>query len=381
MTKQPVVRILSLLLALAGAFAAGFAVHMYLSRAVEFPVLNEAFHIVENNALNDLPDGPGLEYGMIRGMLQAYGDPYSVFLEPVATELESNTLQGSFGGIGVNIGTDADGNYILYPFPDSPAMKAGILEGDRLVSVDSLQVTAVTPSDEIQAAIRGATGTDVDITIARPPVMEQHTFAVERAEIALPSVTWHLDPGEARVGVVEVNIIAGSTPEEIETAFTDLQSRGATHFILDLRNNGGGLLDAGVNVARLFLKDGDVMQQQYRGRDVDTYQVEKPGPLADFPLVVLINQNTASAAEIIAGAIQARGRAQLVGFPSYGKDTIQLVFALQDKSSIHITAARWWIPGLDFPKDGHGLTPDLELSPEATDPQAAIQAAIALLLP
>lgn len=363
------------------AFAAGFGLHWYLFQEQDFPILDEAYNIVKNNGYDDLPEGSALEYGMIRGMIQAYGDPHTVFLEPAAAELEGNSLHGSYGGIGVSISRDLENNYILLPFPDGPATGAGVLENDRLVSVDSLSVIPETPSDEIQAAIRGPVGSDVTIVIARPPAFEQHTFEVERREIGLPSVTWHLDSSEARLGVIQVNIIADTTPDEIQKAVADLQSRGATAFALDLRNNGGGLLDAGIDIARLFLEDGEVIQQQYRGRDVETYEVEEPGPLADIPLVVLVNQNTASAAEIIAGAIQAHGRAPLIGHTTYGKDSIQLVYQLSDTSSIHITAAHWWFPGLAFPVDGHGLTPDHLLPVESTDPNDAIRIAIEILFP
>jgi carboxyl-terminal processing protease len=204
--------------------------------------------------------------------------------------------------------------------------------------------------------------------------------SVKREEIALPSVTWHLDAGEPRLGVIEINVIAATTSDEIQKAVKDLQSRGATAYALDLRNNGGGLLDAGIDIARLFLKDGVVMEQQFRGQEVKTYRVEKPGPLADIPLAVLVNGSTASASEIIAGALQAHERARLIGEPTYGKNTIQLVFELRDHSSIHVTAAQWWIPGLDAPRPGKGLQPDVPAKPGGP-PDPVIQAAIKALFP
>ena len=326
-----------------------------------------------------MPASPALEYGMIRGMVQAYGEPHTVFLEPVQTELESNSLAGKFGGIGVRMGRDAQGYPVLYPFPDGPAIKAGVQDGDRLIAVEDQPVTLDTPDDIIQAAIRGPVGQKVALTLVRAPDFNPQKISIERAEIPLPSVTWHAEPAEPRLGIIEINIIAASTPQEIQKAVKDLQSRGATHFALDLRNNGGGLLDAGVNTARLFLKDGDVIQQQYRGQALKAFPVERPGPLVDIPLVVFVNQNTASASEIIAGALQAHKRAQLIGSTTYGKDTIQLVFNLKDGSSMHITAAHWWIPGLDLPRSGKGLHPDIPLAADNPDPRAPIQAAIQTL--
>ena len=183
--------------------------------------------------------------------------------------------------------------------------------------------------------------------------------------------------------MIKVNRIAASTADEIQQAVEELRNQGAASFVLDLRDNPGGLLDAGVEIARLFLKEGIVMEQQYRGQETQTYRVEKPGPLADLPLVVLINQGSASAAEIAAGALQANRRALLVGEPSYGKDTIQLIFDLQDGSSLHVTSGRWWTPGLPGPITGVGLQPDLPVESSAqTQPSGdpILQAAIESLL-
>lgn len=380
--KRSFVTSLFILLVTVTAFSAGYLTHMYSPTSrIELPLLKEAYLIVKNHGLRDLPEGSSLEYGMIRGLLEAYGDKYSVFLEPVRTELESNSLHGSFGGIGVSLGTDDDGYFILFPFPDSPAETAGVLEGDRLAEVDSILINPGMNVEEVQAAVRGPVGTNVIITIARPPTYETYVFEVKRAEIPLPSVTWHIDPEESRLGVIIVNIIADPTPGEIEKAVKDLKSRGATHFALDLRNNGGGLLNAGIDTARLFLKAGAVIQQQYRGKDVVTYDVEKPGPLSEIPLVVLVNENTASAAEIIAGSIQAQDRAKLIGLPTYGKNTIQLVFSLTDKSSIHITAAEWWIPNLEFPSGEQGLQPDIFLTNIGEDPNSALREAASYFFP
>jgi carboxyl-terminal processing protease len=205
---------------------------------------------------------------------------------------------------------------------------------------------------------------------------------MQRAEISLPSVTARLDSDRPEVGIVDINLIAASTADEILQAVEALQSRGAVFFVIDLRDNPGGLLTAGVEIARLFLKDGAVIEQQYRGQEVESLAVNQPGPLSEIPLVVLINPDSASAAEIIAGAIQAHQRALLAGLPSRGKDTIQLVFELEDGSSLHVTAAHWWVPGLSQPVGGQGLQPDLLTNPGA-DPAGrdeTLQEAIRVLL-
>jgi len=363
-------------------FAAGFIVNpQSVLNGQDFPILNEAYNILKKNGLTPVAESPNLEYGMIRGMIQAYGDPYTIFVEPAQHELESNSLQGSFGGIGVRFGRDAADQLILYPFSGSPARDAGIQDGDRLLSVGELSIMSDTPIDTIQAALRGPVGTPVALTIARPPDFEPVELSVKRAEFPLPSVAWHLEATEPRLGVVEVNMISANTPSEILNAFQDLRNQGATSFVLDLRDNGGGLLDAGIDTARLFLKDGTIIQQRYRDKEVETYRVDKAGELVDIPMAVLINENTASAAEIIAGALQASHRAQLIGSPSYGKDTIQLVFVLNDGSSLHVTTAHWWVPGLEPPIGESGLQPNILLEGE-NDPNsadAALQAAKQLL--
>jgi carboxyl-terminal processing protease len=381
--KQAYLLTLSIIFAIALGFIAGFTVNRLLNEdADSWPILHQAANILEDHGIKGTPTPPALEYGMIRGMVQAYDDPYTIFVEPVQHELEGNTLMGSFGGIGVRLGRDTQGYPVLFPLPDSPAQDAGVLEGDRLISIETQAINPQTTNEAVQAGLRGPINEWVTIGIARPPDYYERKYRIKRAEIPLPSVTWHLQPDHPDFGIIEINLIAASTPDEIEKAVKNLQERGASQFILDLRDNSGGLLTAGVDTARLFLIDGIVLLQQYRGKDVETLRVEKPGKLADIPLAVLINSNTASAAEIVAGALKAHRRAKLVGSQTYGKDTIQLVFDLQDKSSLHVTSAHWWIPGLEPAASGPGIEPDLlvEASPDATGPDEFINAAINSLL-
>jgi carboxyl-terminal processing protease len=362
------------------AFVAGFYVHAVQNPGLEdFPILNQAYEILLDHGLSELPANPGLEYGMIRGMLQAYDDPYTIFVEPVQHELETNSLEGKFGGIGVQLNRDKDGNVILFPFPDSPAVQAGIGEGDQLLEVEDLMISADISIESIQAEIRGSEGTRVRLLIAHLPDSTPVEVSIVRESIPLPSVTWHLDPDNSQLGVIQVNAIAASTPDEIQEAVNDLQSRGGTHFILDLRDNGGGLLSTGVDTARLFLREGVIIQQQYRNGGVETLRVDNPGPFAEVPLAILVNQSTASAAEIIAGALQSHQRAVLVGSPTFGKDTVQLVFDLEDGSSLHVTAGRWWMPELPGSELQSGLQPDVILPEDEDNPNAAMAAASKIL--
>ena len=373
----------SISLAILAAFFGGYFLRDWQqSQLGNFEILDETRALLNAHAYYTVPTGSTLEYGAIHGMLHTFrqeaNDPHTFFVEPPQAELQANTLAGKFGGIGVRLSNDADGNYVLYPYPDSPAQEAGIQEGDRLIGVDDLTITPQTLIDDVVAAVRGPIGHKVKITVGRPPDYEPISYDVKREEIALPSVTYHLDPDQPRLGVVEVNTMGSGTVKEIIDAVEDLQGRGAEKFALDLRNNGGGFLDIGIDVARLFLEEGTVIEQQYRGKGVEVYKVERRGQFADIPMVVLINGGTASAAEIVAGALKAHGRALLIGETSFGKNTIQLVFDLSDDSSLHVTNATWWVPGLDEPRPGKGLTPDISAA-SGGSPDEAIQAAILTL--
>lgn len=344
-----------------------------------FPLLSEAYRLLKKNAYFELPDDKNLEYGMIKGMLQAYDDPYTVFVEPPQHELQSQQLQGKYGGIGVRIERDEQNYVYLFPVKESPAAKAGVLDGDRLIKVNALEITPEVGNEEIQAAIRGPVGQKVTITVGHRPDYSPVELSIARAEVGLPSTTWNLVPNQPSVGIVHIRVIADTTPNEVTKAVDDLKQQGATHFIIDVRNNGGGLVQAGVNMARLFLKDGTVIEEQYKGQPVKIHKVTKPGQFADLPIVILVNRGTASAAEIFAGAIQGQKRAPVVGTSTYGKDTIQLVFSLSDSSSLHVTSAHWWIPGLAERITGKGLQPD-HMIDEGTADNHAVQKAIEVLL-
>jgi carboxyl-terminal processing protease len=373
--------IITAIFIISSAFIGGFLSSELLTRDDgQFDILNQSVSILQNHALDEIPPAPALEYGMIRGMLKAYGDPHTTFVEPVQHELESNRLAGNFGGIGIKLGYHEDGMIILFPYPDSPASHAGIQDGDRLIMVDGVKIENHTSLDEVKTKIRGPEGEKVTLSISRDQDLKPIDYEIIRASILIPSVIGHLQPDESRVGIIEINIISTNTPNEILTAVEDMKSRGATHFIMDLRGNTGGMLSAGVDTARLFIKDGEILKEHARDQDVKTISASTTGPFADIPLVVIVNHGTASAAEIIAGVLKAQKRALIIGEPTYGKDSIQLVFDLEDGSSLHITSARWWIPDLDPPIKGNGIQPDIFIDNNKTGNDPAIEAAIDYLL-
>lgn len=364
MKKEDILSIILTVLSLLAVFAAGYFTNQLINPPeLDLPILSQAREIMENHSLAEPPSIKEQEYGMIHGLVSSYDDPYASFVEPVQHELYSNTFEGSFGGIGAQITINTNGETILYPFPDSPAKKAGIMDDDVLVAVGGIEITTETPLDTTVSFLRGPVGSLVNVVIYRPVEGKNYEFEIKRKEFLIPSVSWRILQEYPNVGLIRINLISKTTPEEILEAATDLQSAGAKSFILDLRQNAGGLLEAGIDVARLFLEEGVIIHEQYSRSDPDTYIVEEPGELSQVDLAVLIDSNTASAAEIIAGALQYHKRAVLVGLPSYGKNTIQLVFTLEDQSSIHVTNGKWWLPGEQETPDFH-ILPEIQISPE-----------------
>jgi carboxyl-terminal processing protease len=343
-----------------------------LAPAEPYPILGEARRILETYYQGTLPDSKTLEYGAVHGLVSAVGDPYTVFVEPQPHELETQSLQGEYGGVGVGLSKNAAGEIVLSPYPDSPAAQAGILEGDLLLGVDDTVLTSTTTGEDAAALIRGPIGTPVVLHVRRPTAGEL-TVRILRQSFPIPSVTWKIVDGQPTIGLISISRFSDKTPQEVLRAVNELRSAGAERFILDLRNNGGGILESAVAVASDFLDGGVVMYETQRNAPEKVYAApDASGPLTTARLVVLVNHNTASAAEIVAGALLDRGRAPLVGQTTYGKGSVQLVFDLSDKSSLHVTAYLWYTPS-HRQLDKNGLPPTIAVEP-ATDGSDAEQA-------
>lgn len=326
----------------------------------EMALFQEAWALVENNFLGTLPDSRQVTYGAIRGSLATLDDPYTVFVEPAAREVERERLQGSFGGIGAYITrSEETGEVKLEPIPGNPAEAAGVLAGDVLLAVDGRAITAEMTVPEIVDLVKGEKGTAVTLTLRHPGATEPVDISVVRADILLPSVAFRLLEDDPTIGYIGLSRFSGESGNEVGAALQELQSQGATRFILDLRQNGGGLRDAAVAVADHFLDSGPVLyvDSQQEGERVFSATDETLAP--DEPLVVLIDGGTASASEIVAGALQNRNRATLIGnSPTFGKGSVQYVFDLSDGSSVHVTSARWLTPNRQQ-LDGQGIAPDI----------------------
>ncbi len=338
-----------------------------------YPLLQEVRSLLEARYIQPLPDDKTLEYGAVRGLVSAVGDPYTVFVEPQTHELETQSLQGEYGGVGMNLSKSETGEIVLSPFPDSPAAKAGIVEGDVLLAVDETPIGAATTLDEASALVRGLVGAKV-ILVVRHNDGQELTVTIERQRIQIPSVTWKMV--EADVGLIAISRFSDRTDDEVKGAATELQALGAARYVLDLRDNGGGILDAAVDVAAQFLDGGVVMYETQREAPEKAYDVPaNNSPLATAPLVVLVNHGTASAAEIVAGALLDRERAPLIGQTTYGKGSVQLVYDLSDGSSLHVTAYLWYTPSRRA-LDKNGLPPTVVIEPAADGTDAQLARAI-----
>jgi carboxyl-terminal processing protease len=323
--------------------------------------------LVEDRFFGDVPDMQHVAWGAIRGALGTLNDPHTTFLEPQPRQREIEELSGRFGGIGAYITQAEDGSIVLDPMPGLPAELAGIQKGDVVLRVDDTEVTQEMTADDVVALVRGKVGTKVRLTLRRAGQAEPLTFEIERQEIPSPSVEWRMLEGPGNIGYIRIGIFSGRTAQEVEAALEELQALGMTRLVLDLRGNGGGLLDAAIDVASEFLPDGVVAYQVEKGPAGSQAVAENPFPVkagggfTEPPMVLLVDGGTASASEIVSGALQDRGRAKLVGQKTYGKGSVQSVYDLSDGSSVHITFAKWLTPNRRQ-IDAVGLAPDVEVA-------------------
>jgi carboxyl-terminal processing protease len=320
-------------------------------------IFREAYDLIEQDFFGPLPSNRERVYGAVRGLLETLDDPYTVLVEPIPRQLEQDDLRGSYGGIGMTLDRNPEGQVVLTPFRDSPAAQAGILEGDVLLAIDGVQITPeMDISQDIASRIRGEVGTQVTLAIQRRE--ETHIFTVTRQVIETPSVTWRVFDTAPDLGYIQITSFTDRTPAELTEALAELASNSASGLVLDLRDNGGGLLQSSIDVADQFLDGSVVLYERRRGQEERAYVDNEGGSGLSIPLVVLVNHGTASASEIVAGAIQDHGRGKLVGENTFGKGSVQLIFDLSDGSSLHVTAARWYTPNR-HQLDGVGLSPDV----------------------
>ena len=346
---------------------AGYAFRDYLANdrpteeeADSLALYWEVWHRIEEQYLGELPAESISTYGAIHGTLATLNDPYTVFIEPEPASQEKAQLEGHFGGIGAFVSRDEAGNVLLEPMREQPAEQAGLQTGDRLVAVDGTAILPEMSTDAIINLIRGDVGTEVVLTVEREGAADPIDLTVVRAVIETPSVFWRILEENPTIGYIQLTSFTERSNDELGQAIDELTEQGAKSFILDIRGNGGGLLETAVDVASQFLDDGVVLQENRKNEGERVYEARGQGKALDQPLVLLVNGGTASASEIVAGALQDRNRAPLIGEKTFGKGSVQLIYELSDDSRLHVTVAKWFTPNNNA-IDGVGLVPDIEV--------------------
>jgi carboxyl-terminal processing protease len=378
------------LAAIGGAYAAGFATALQVrgeaapsqtaggarrdsgapaDGAGELGSFWEVWRYIDKEFYGELPSPEDRVYGAIRGSLRALDDPYTVFTDPTDTEVNRPGLAGEFEGIGAFVTQTEDGHLMIQsPMPGQPAEKAGLLAGDIVIAVDGEDITDLEINEAV-LRIRGPRGTVVTLSIVREGEPAPLDIAVERARIEIPSVTEaRLETAENQptVGYLRLTEFASDTKQELDRTLDELRRGGAEAMIVDVRNNPGGLLSSAIEVTSEFIGEGVVVIQEDASGARREEKARPGGKWLALPLVLLVNRGSASASEILAGALRDHDRAVLVGETSFGKGSVQNVHDLSDGSELRVTVAVWRTPDGDL-IHRRGVEPDIEVAISADD--------------
>lgn len=329
-------------------------------------------------------------YGAISGMVSSLGDPYTVFLPPEQNKEAKDDLGGKFEGIGAQLGVKDKKIVVIAPLKGTPAESAGLKPGDWIVKVDGLETISWTLPYAV-SKIRGPKGSKVVLTILQENAVKPSDVTVERDAIKVSSVEWEVKKFNIKYEIskeecsecnkiiyLKLSRFGDNTTDEWNKAIDQVeQSLNAKDIsmkgmVFDLRNNPGGYLSGSVFIASEFLSDGVVVIQESTDSRQQVYKVNRKGRLLTIPMVVLINKGSASASEIVAGALRDRGRAKLIGETSFGKGSIQEAQELSSGSGIHITTAKWLLPSQKW-INGQGLSPDVKIANDEAKPEVDLQ--------
>jgi carboxyl-terminal processing protease len=316
----------------------------------------EAWQLVHDKFVDQPVDNEALMRGAIRGMMDALDDQHSSYMDPDEFKQANMPMDGEYDGIGAYVDTSTDYLTITSPMPGSPAEKAGLKPGDMIIAVDGEDKTGIDASIVLRSVL-GPAGSKVVLTIAREGEEKPFDVEITRAKITLKSVEYRML--DDQIAYVQLTSFGEKTTDDLKAALKDLLAQQPKSMVLDLRNNGGGYVDTAVEVVSQFVKDGMVMIEDYGDGRKETLRVRRGGLATEIPLVVLVNEGTASASEITAGAIQDYGRGKVVGAKTYGKGSMQEWIPLQEQQgAVRITVARWLTPK---ERQIHqiGLTPDV----------------------
>ena len=335
-----------------------------LEEKVDFSVFWEAWRKLEKDILKkEKIDYQKMIYGAIKGMVESLKDPYTTFFTPKETENFNEELSGKYEGVGMEVGIKEEKLTVVSPFENTPAKNAGLRPGDKILKVND-SFTDNLSLEEAVSLIKGPKGTEVTLLIGRENWPVPKEITLKRAVIKIPTLKLELKDAENGEQIVLIKIYQFNRilPQEFKTASSQILNSKAKKIILDLRNNPGGYLEVAQYITGWFLEKGDmvVWQDFGEGKERKSYESQGPSKFSQYPMVVLINEGSASGAEILAGALRDIRGIQLIGEKSFGKGSVQEQISLQDNSSLKITISEWLTPD-GYSINEKGLTPDIEV--------------------
>lgn len=342
---------------------------------VDFKLFWETWDLLAKNYIDKKAlDPQKLFYGSIQGMVASLGDPYTVFLPPESQKTTKEELNGSFDGVGIQLGFNDSKPprlVVISPLDGAPAKKMGILPQDMIVKIDDKDTTGMSLPEAVQL-IRGVKGTKVNLTIYREGETGTKSFDIVRDTIVVKSVEVSFKETKSgkNIAVIKLSRFGDRTNDEWNSVVSQIQKENPSAAILDVRNNPGGYLEGAVFIASEFLDGGNVVLQENNEGQRVSFKVNREGRLKNIPLKVLINKGSASASEIVAGALQDRKRAQLIGEKSFGKGTIQEAQDLGEGTGIHITVSKWLTPNGRWVNSTQGFEPDIKVETDLDNKSA-----------
>jgi len=326
-------------------------------------LFGEVLEKINKEYVDEINQSEGMD-SAINGLLQSL-DPYSSYMSPETFELMQTETSGEFGGLGIEVSMEAGVIKVITPIDDTPASKAGIKAGDYIVKIDNKQVQGKTLSEAVDL-MRGLVGSSIELTVRRRGVKKALTFNIEREIIEVQSVK--SDLLEDSIGYIRLTSFNDNSSEQIKEQIEKLKkNENVNSFILDLRNNPGGLLSQAIRISDFFLENGEIVSTKSRKKSENRKWFAKKGDITQGKtLVVLINYGSASASEIVAGALKDHKRAIIIGKNSYGKGSVQSIIPLKNKGAIRLTVAKYYLPSGKSISEV-GVRPDIEVSEEGDD--------------
>lgn len=329
-----------------------------LSQDIDFGLFWEVWDVLKRDYVDkDKLNEKEMFYGALKGLVDSAGDPYTVFMDPKLAQEFEDDLAGTFEGIGAEIGIRNEILTIISPLDGAPAQKAGLRAGDMVYAIDGESTVGIS-IDQAVRKIRGPKGTDVTLSISSDGISEVRDVIITRGTIVVKSVSTELrDNG---IFLIEVDNFNDDTSRLFDKAVKEILLANPRGIILDLRNNPGGYLDTAIEMASEWIEDGIIVSEQFSEQEKNDFLARGRARLQEYKTVVLVNQGSASASEIVAGALQDRGKATIIGMKTFGKGSVQTLEEFKDGSSVKITVAKWLTPNGNYINE-EGVSPNIEI--------------------